>query len=236
MVYIDPGHGGRDPGAIGPSGVQEKRVALRVAQKVYEGLFKVCQVKLTREDDRALGANESADLEARVRMANSWPADLFISIHCNSAGSQAAHGTETFCYSPSGEGYRLANLIQSKLTKHTGLNDRGVATGNFAVLRETKMPAVLVELGFISNPTEETLLNSEDFHNHCAKAIVEGVCNYLNIKQCDNAQEAPQVPSWASAPIQWALSNEIITNKSGSDDFYRFITILYNYHNKLGGQ
>ena len=195
---IDPGHGGKDPGAIGPTGVQEKVVNLAVARKVAVLLQPVMTVVLTRDTDKSLGANVSADLTARANVANQAGADVFVSIHCNSATDPAAHGTETHCYLGSVRGKTLAQMIQKRLVSALGLTDRGVKESNFAVLRQSKMPSALVELAFISNPTEEALLQSEDFQDRTAKAIAQGVCDFLGV-------ELPETTPNQPGPEQWKL-------------------------------
>ena len=181
-IMIDPGHGGQDPGAVGPTGVQEKVITLAVAKKVADILRLVVEVKLTREDDRALGDTKSADLTTRANMANGWRADCFISIHCNSAGNRTAAGTESYCYALGGQGEKLAKAVHGKLIPALGLVDRGVKTADFAVLRQTKMPACLVELAFISNPTEESILESPAYQDRAARAIADGIAGYLGVQ------------------------------------------------------
>ncbi len=181
-IMIDPGHGGRDPGAIGPSGVQEKIINLAVAKLVAKILMSVAEVKLTRDSDIALGDDQSTDLTARANLANAWPADCFVSIHCNSATSSKATGTETYCFPDSTEGRKLAKSVQNYLVSALGLPDRGVKTANFAVLRQTKMPACVVELAFLCNPTEEALLVSFDFQSKAAQAIAKGIAGYLGLQ------------------------------------------------------
>lgn len=234
-IVIDPGHGG-EPGAIGHKGSYEKDINLRVAQKVYEQLYSFAEVKLTREDDRRLGVTENEDLKARAKIANDFKADVFVSIHCNAAGNPNTKGTEVFHFPGSVEGGKLAKAIQSSLIGIGGLVDRGVKANNFAVLRETKMPAVLVELAFISNLEEEKLLSSDAFQNQAAKAIVNGIYSYLGLKTPESNNNAPQVPSWASKQIDWAFGNNLINERAGSHDFYRNVVTLYNYHRKFGGK
>ena len=180
-IMIDPGHGGQDPGAVGPTGVQEKMITLAVAKKVADILRSVAEVRLTREDDRALGDTKSTDLTTRANMANAWGADCFVSIHCNSAGNSTAVGTETYCYALGGQGEKLARAIHTRLIAK-GLPDRGIKTADFAVLRQTKMPAALVELAFISNPTEEAMLESPAYQDRAAQAIAEGIADYMGVQ------------------------------------------------------
>lgn len=179
-VCIDPGHGGRDPGAVGPSGVQEKVVTLAVAKKVASILRSAgIDVVLTRDADKLLHDNINTDLGMRYKIANQAKADVLVSIHCNSAANSAANGTETYHYTGSVAGAKLATAIQSCLVPALGLRDRGVKQANFAVLRGTNMPAVLIELAFISNPTEEGLLETPMFQDKAARAIAEGVADYF---------------------------------------------------------
>lgn len=169
-IVIDPGHGGKDPGAVGPSGIKEANVNLQVALKVAEKLRKAgVEVKLTRTGDVFV------DLQPRCDIANSFNADYFVSIHCNSAGTPEARGTETYCYKLGSKGEVLAKAIQAELIAVTGRADRGVKTANYYVLKRTNMPAVLIELAFLSNPEEERLLASVDYQEKCASAIAKGI-------------------------------------------------------------
>jgi len=180
-LTIDPGHGGKDPGAVGPTGVQEKVITLAVAKKVAAILQPVMSVTLTRYADIRLSENLSVDLTKRAELANSSLSDVFVSIHVNAAIGPAAHGTETHCYPGSIKGAVLAQCLQDRLVPALGLTDRGTKQSNFAVLRQSKMPAALVELAFISNLVEEKLLQSEDFQNRAALAIAHGICDFLGI-------------------------------------------------------
>jgi len=180
-ITIDPGHGGRDPGAIGPTGVQEKVITLAVAKKVAAILQPVMEVILTRYDDIQLSTNLSVDLTKRAELANFSLSDVLVSIHCNAATDPSAHGTETHCYPKSVRGKTLAGMIQGRLIPALALTNRGVKESNFAVLRQSQMPAALVELAFISNPAEEALLGSEEFQDRAALAIAHGICDFLGV-------------------------------------------------------
>lgn len=182
-IVIDPGHGGYDPGAIGPNGLREADVSLQVALRLASILEQAgASIKLTRDSDIAPGGSNDVnrDLQARCEIANSWPADYYVSIHCNSAGSPAA-GIETYCYKYGGMGEKLARAIQAELVAATGRNDRGVKEANFYVLRRTNMPAVLVELAFISNPEEERLLGQAGYQQRCALAISRAITRTLGL-------------------------------------------------------
>lgn len=177
-IVLDPGHSGNpDPGAVGPSGLREANVAQDVANKLANLLqADGHEVILTKQGDDPA----SDDLGYRTSMANDTGADVFLSIHCNSASAQA-HGTETYYYTyGSQNSARLAELCQTELVKELGLTDRGVKTAGYFVLRFTEMPAALVELAFISNPTEERLLGDDSFKTRCAIALYKALHQYLN--------------------------------------------------------
>ena len=161
--------------------MQEKIVTLSVAKMVAEYLAPVAEVLLTRTDDITPGGNPDAELSYRAKVANDWGADLFVSIHCNAAADSSANGTETYHAPGSEKGAALAGAIQSRLVAALGLRDRGVKQANFAVLRRTSMPAALVEIAFISNPIEEGLLGNPDFQRRAARAIAQGIADYLGI-------------------------------------------------------
>lgn len=169
-IVIDPGHGGDDPGAVGPTGLQEKDIVLKVSLKVRDLLESYgYTVVMTRTTDVYLSLQERCDI------ANNSQADLFISIHNNSFSDPSANGTETFSYFPNDTGGQVAKSIQSKLIDALGLRNRGHKTSDFYVLRNTNMPAALTELAFISNPREEALLNTDEFQTKAARAIVDGI-------------------------------------------------------------
>ncbi len=217
-IVIDPGHGGRDPGAVGPSGSYEKDRTLEISLMVRDLLsirMPELRVVLTRTTD------DYVSLGARTRIANRNRADLFVSIHCNAAENREAHGFETFFLSrartddaravemlendvlqmddlPSVSNdplsFLLADMAQSIFQNQSSLfagtvqsgfrtsfplrRDRGVKRAGFYVLRGAYMPAVLIEVGFISNPDEERELLSLDFRFRAAQAIVEAIMNY----------------------------------------------------------
>jgi N-acetylmuramoyl-L-alanine amidase len=216
-ICIDPGHGGYDPGAIGPSGLKESHVTLSIALKLREKLqLQGIQVVMTREWDTALGDNINADLNNRVQFANRNNSDYFISVHCNSSVNHSSKGTETYCYKFGGNGEKLARAIQSKLIGVTGLTNRGVKEGNFAVLRNTVMPAVLIETAFISNPAEEGRLADDSWRDKSAEAIAVGVCNYLGIEY---KKEVNQVNEhWAHKYYEYLKDKGIDISETRFDD------------------
>ncbi|NRH14978.1 N-acetylmuramoyl-L-alanine amidase [Streptococcus suis] len=192
-VYIDPGHGGRDSGAS-YGGVHEKNLALSVSNKLRENLLKYgINVLMTRTGDYDVDFKTE-----RSRMTNASNADLFISIHFNATGAGVSNssGIETYWYqydpeyqpkinkemhnNPTrlAESEILANKVQESLIKETGAVNRGVRRETFAVLRETAIPAILVELGFMDNPSELQVIKQDSYHTRLAKALAQGVMNW----------------------------------------------------------
>ena len=186
-IVIDPGHGGNDSGAIGPTGVMEKTVTLNVALELCRLLeAEGAEVIMTRETDRTVSdkgakASDIEELGARVEIANRIGADIFISIHADSFTRPEARGTTGYYYSKStsGEGQRLADCIRRNLVEQLGTPSRGTQPCNFYVVRHTNMPATLIELGFISNKDEEKLLYSEDGVRRAAQGILDGIEDYF---------------------------------------------------------
>ncbi|MBD2154628.1 MULTISPECIES: S-layer homology domain-containing protein [unclassified Leptolyngbya] len=176
LIVIDPGHGGTDTGSIGLNYLLEKNVNLAIALETARILqeFKF-RVLLTRKDDRVLA------LEERVAIAEQAKADLFISIHANSAGSDhpEVNGTETYHYPNSTEGAELAQSIHNNITQAIETTNRGVKTANFLVLRQTTMPAVLVETGFVTGAADAPRLANPTFQNTVARAIAVGAFQFL---------------------------------------------------------
>ncbi len=182
LVVLDAGHGGKDPGANGCN-LNEKDINLAVTLKVGEILKKDgIRVVYTRTNDTFV------ELDDRPNIANMYNASVFVSIHCNSNVSSSPSGTETYCYYPlsdpqlfmqKDERYNLALRIQQAMVKELGLNDRGVKQANFEVLRETEMPSALVEMGFISNPTEGALFGQNSIRNRAAEAIAAAIADYM---------------------------------------------------------
>lgn len=175
VIVVDPGHGGKDPGAVA-NGVREKDVVLNVGLKLKRRLEAAgATVVMTRSSDVFL------ELSDRVAIANNRNADAFISVHANAAGSSAANGTETFWHRnyASASSKKLADSIQSELIKKLKTNNRGVKEGNFHVIRNTRMASVLVEVGFLTNAEEARKLASDSFQEDAAEAIYQGVLNFF---------------------------------------------------------
>ncbi len=224
VIVIDPGHGGRDPGAVGSSS-REKDINLAIALKTGEYIQKYIKnstVIYTRKDDSFV------DLQERPKIANKVNADLFISIHTNYADSKKVMGAETYImgtakdqanlevamkensvmlreedHSTKYEGFdpkssesyimfsltqkvfqeqstNLASKVQTEFRERVNRNDRDVKQAGFWVLYKTKMPSILIELGFITNPTEEAYLNSKEGQDYLASSIYRACRDYLN--------------------------------------------------------
>lgn len=181
VIVIDPGHGGSNPGAIA-NNVREADNNLAVSLKLRDQLAQAgAKVIMTRVTDRTVateGSSLGSELQARVDIAEANHADIFISIHSNSNPDTSIAGTMTFY--PNAKTPALANAIQRELIKKTGAVDKGVAPETFYVLRNTSMPGVLVEMGFVTNRQEADQLKSDAYRERIAQGIYNGVVNYFN--------------------------------------------------------
>ncbi len=194
LVFLDPGHGGYDSGAVSSSGTKEKDITLSVSNLVKNKLSTAgYQVIMSRYDDRYIDF-----VTERSRMSNVANADIFVSIHVNSGGGGVAQGVEVYWYEYDSayppqinQAYhndpirlrnseRLANSIQSNIIKQTSAINRGIRRQTYAVVREAKAPAVLVETGYIDNRSEELRLKSAKYQEKLAQGIVDGIKQYFN--------------------------------------------------------
>lgn len=194
-ICIDPGHGGYDPGAVGPTGLKEKDVTLPVSLLLAQKLKAAGQaVKLTREGDAGDWDSDS-DLWKRCQIANDYGADVFISIHANAAANPAGKGMEIYTTKGYTDSDPLAESIADamiaafpNLVFRADLSDGDKdKEANFYVLTRTAMPAVLVELAFISNPDEEYMMRTDDFLRRAAEAIAQGIGNLYGFAVAGNA-------------------------------------------------
>ncbi|WP_078394023.1 N-acetylmuramoyl-L-alanine amidase family protein [Shouchella patagoniensis] len=171
-IVIDPGHGGNDPGAVA-NGLEEKEVVLDVAVQTKQMLEAAgAEVLMSRQADTYIGLNE------RAQMANANQADTFVSIHANAWEQPSANGTETYHFPSSVQGRALAESLQNELVVELGRTDRGVKSANFNVLKQTVMPAALVELAFVTNVEEAELMKTAAFREQAAEAIYQGLMSY----------------------------------------------------------
>lgn len=172
-VFIDAGHGGTDPGALG-YGYRESDLNLQVAKKVESKLkSKGIDVKMSRSSDIFYSLSE------RAEMANDYGADAFVSIHQNSAEAKSANGIETYYNRNKEEDKPLSNDIQTQVISQTGANNRGVKNAEFTVLVKSKMISALVECGFITNELEVKKLSDSSYQDKLATGIANGIEEYL---------------------------------------------------------
>jgi len=189
-IFLDPGHGGSDPGAIS-GGVREKDLTLSVYNKVSSKLASLGYTVLTSRN-----VDKDVDLVDRADQANKANADMLLSIHFNAGGRGVARGIETYYYQSQADrvpkinkenhnnaerlerSRKLANKVQQNLLYQTGANDRGVKRASFTVLRETSIPSILVELGFIDNPEERNKIKTNEYQERLANGIVDGIVEY----------------------------------------------------------
>ncbi|MDR2436436.1 MAG: N-acetylmuramoyl-L-alanine amidase, partial [Puniceicoccales bacterium] len=198
IIVLDPGHGGRDSGASSATGLKEKIITLDICKKIAQLLtnkgYAVC---LTRDADTYV------ELEDRTKFANQKSATLLVSVHCNSAESKSAHGTEIFTLTPygqpsqhktksspsgpkryennefDGDSLMLAYNVQRAILKKTGNADRGVKHAHFHILKDLKCPGILVECGFLSNVADRKKLASDEYRKTLAQAIAEGIVSFI---------------------------------------------------------
>lgn len=213
LIAIDNGHGISTTGKRTPpftDGTQIKEwefnypTAKKLGQLLEYNGFRIIYTSDTEKD---------TPLKDRVDKANSAKADLFISIHYNALADKWRNGVggiETFYYPSSNTSKKIASIVQKYLIAETGLRDRGIKTGNLYVLRETKMPAILCECGFMDIKSEAELMLDEEYQWKCARAITKGICEYYGMKYKDSQIERPTCPnqlyrvraSWADVKSQ----------------------------------
>ena len=180
-IYVDQGHNPVNPnaGAEG-NGLREQDLVYTIGQRLADRLRADpnFEVRLSRPTaDTLLGTTNATSLAARVNEANRWGADYFISLHTNAASSPSATGTEAYAYARGTPAFRLGEDILQNLSSVTGLRNRGMqARPGLYVLRKTQMPAVLVELGFITNPRDATLMRDDP--GLFAEGIYRGIKEY----------------------------------------------------------
>lgn len=179
-LYLDPGHGGTDPGGTG-NGLREKDVVLKIALKIRDMLkeYEDVNVKMSRTTDKTVSLTE------RTNEANGWGADYFLSIHCN-AFNGTARGYEDFIHdslSNSTSTAKIRNTMHNEIMKEANFANRGKKKANFHVLRETKMSAILTENGFIDHSGDAAKLKQESFLNRIAQGHVNGLAKAFNLKK-----------------------------------------------------
>lgn len=205
LIIIDPGHGGHDSGARGRNSYEKDnvlKVGIRIRTMLREYGY---QVILTRDKDVYL------TLKQRYDMANNYKAVIFISLHDNSATATAT-GFETFTFNRAGEQtQRLRNCIHDAIIREIGIRDRGKKRSDFAVVRWTNMPAVLIEYAFISNPSDERILINEV--EMLARTTVQGINNFFGVQ---NRIEKPKEPL-VEAPVMEVMENMKLNGTTRKD-------------------
>ncbi len=234
-IYIDQGHNPQNPnaGAEG-SGYREQDLTYEIGVLLADLLDSAgFETRLSRNSPtEVLGRSNQSSLSARVNDANAWGADYFISLHTNAAASPSASGTEALVYSLGSRAEPLAESILEQLTATTGLRDRGViARPGLYVLRRTRMPAVLLEMGFITNRNDADLMaNSPELF---AEGIANGIIDYLglptsvafpvqNINRIRTEDQAPMPQPRDPEPLPLPDDDESVTDEDGetSDDIF----------------
>lgn len=179
VIVVDPGHGGIDSGAMGPGGTREDHVNLAISRYLAEFLSRGgARVYLTRQDENIKEGDSGDDMVERVELARQVGADIFISIHCNAFDGREK-GAQLFYDPQSPEGKKLAEAIQAEIKRRLANTERVPLSIDAYVLRTQKIPAVIVEVGFISNPQEEKLLNDPRYQRQMAFAVYAGIIEYL---------------------------------------------------------
>ncbi|WHY18838.1 N-acetylmuramoyl-L-alanine amidase [Paenibacillus sp. G2S3] len=174
LIVVDPGHGGSDPGMLGTTyNTMEKDLNLQTALYLRDALLaKGARVEMTRTRE-----DQKPTLARRAQMSEALRADAFVSIHYNSSPKKVS-GTLTFFYSESDD-LKLARAIETRLGQGIGLKSNGLSFGDYHILRENRIPATLVELGFLTNPTDESIVRKSSYQKKAAKAIAEGLADYF---------------------------------------------------------
>lgn len=180
-IYVDPGHGGSDPGAQG-NGLQEKNLTLDIAIRIRDILineYEDVEVRMSRTGDITVS------LEQRTNDANSWGADYFLSIHINAGGGT---GFESYRYpNASSETARYQSVIHPEIVLESLFRDRGMKVANFHVLRETRMSALLTENGFIDHATDASRLEDDSFRESIARGHVIGLEKAFQLRKKSNS-------------------------------------------------
>lgn len=201
IIYIDPGHGGADGGADNGDAV-EKEIALSISNKLRDYLQEQgALVLMTRESDtdladedtRGLSRRKVQDLHKRAELINESEAEFFVSIHLNSIPSSRWHGAQTFYSSRFVENKIAAEFIQEELVDKLENTDRAAKSiDHVYLLKSAKKPGALVEVGFLSNPTERDLLVDEDYQEKIAAAIYEGILRYFTNEKAEKLEESEE--------------------------------------------
>ncbi len=182
IIVIDPGHGGSDPGAVGPKGTLEKNVTLGIAKKLGAKLeaagANVFYTRFVDLDVAKRDASGAEELHKRIEVAHEKKADIFVSIHADASISSEAGGTTTYYYVKTPYDLKLAQAVQRRVSVAGGLLNRGTKQSGFYVNKKSWIPSILVETAFISNPNEEKLLGQAEFQEKIAAGLFAGIVDF----------------------------------------------------------
>lgn len=228
LIYLDAGHGGKDGGAAA-NGIKEKDIVLELCKRIKSGLeqYENTKVLMSRETDIYL------TLDERTQKANAANADVFVSVHINSAAATAARGFESYIFPNSGSATSaFQNVMHAEIVKqisgYSGFDDRGKKTANFAVLRQSKMKAILTENLFISNPADAALLKQSSYLDKLAAGHINGLAAFLGLKRIERPPKPSnpdklwivQVGAFAEKENAEALAKDL--QKSGYRPFIKY--------------
>lgn len=176
-IVLDSGHGGSDPGKVGVNGVKEKDINRQITEKIKERLEeKGISVVLTKEKDEESGKGKTEEMQERVKKINEIQPVLTVSIHQNSYPDEEIKGAQIFYYTHSTDSEKAAKIIQESLRNIDPENHREAkANDTYYLLKRTKVPVVIVECGFLSNPQEAEKLSGEPYQKQVADAVTEGI-------------------------------------------------------------
>ena len=183
---LDAGHGGRDGGTSGVgSGVRESDINLKITRILEQALLKEgATVIMTRTDENAIAPSKDADMAKRREIISSSGQCATVSIHQNRYEDAAVRGPQVFYAPGSAEGNKLAEAIQTQMNEQLEVpKPKDAAEGNYYITKSGSAPAVIVECGFLSNPEEDALLNREEYQKKIAKAIRDGLAEYLQMEE-----------------------------------------------------
>ncbi|RKD24420.1 hypothetical protein BEP19_08510 [Ammoniphilus oxalaticus] len=224
LIILDPGHGGHDGGARG-YGLVEKDLTLRIGLKVRDSLLQryLVEVKMTRETDTFIS------LSGRAEFANRLNADYFVSLHHNAAGGE---GFESYVYrgTTNNVTIRRQQILHQEIMNYLrtlGVRDRGTKQANFAVLRQTKMPAILLENLFLDHPLDAELLKNPVVLNQLSHSVATGIAKAFDLQERNPAPtltpqpptptpipppEQPDSPDWKDEAVDWMLQEGLLTH------------------------
>src|SRR5690625_3091508 len=213
-VFIDAGHGGSDVGAVA-NGLREKDLTLKIAKKIRNRLNKYSgvSVKMSRTGD------SYPSLSRRANMANSWGADLFVSVHINAGGGVGYEDYIHNTLSSNSRAGKVQRAINNEVVRATGWRNRGRKKANFAVLRQTKMPAILTENGFIDTKSDADKLKSNSFLNKIADGHAKGIAKHFGLKKKKGSSSTTKKKSnkkKSSSESISKMADEVIAGRHGS--------------------